>query len=506
MKLNVSTTSPADTTADALVCAITEKPKTLPKPLTALDRALKGIIRDALRSGELTGERNKAVPFRAAGRLPARKVLCVGLGPSDKVTLEHLRQAAGIAAKTARAQGAKTVALVHETFSFKGADPTEVAGALADGILLSQYRFDRFKKKKDDAKQLARAQILVPDADLRATRHAVRYATIVAEAVADARDLVNLPGNELKPATLASAARKIARRHGLKCRVLQGKALETNKLAGLLAVGAGSNNPPRFIIVEYRPARSTAKPIVLVGKGVTFDSGGLSLKPAKSMVDMKTDMGGASAVINTMAVVARLKPNFPVIALVPAVENMPSGTASRPGDIIRYASGRTVEIANTDAEGRLVLADALIWAKRYRPAAVIDLATLTGACIIALGEHATALFSTQPELARRITEAGAATFERVWEMPLWDEYEPQLDSDVADMKNIGGRAAGTITAALFLKKFVDGPTARGYPWAHLDVAGTATTEKERPYTPKGATGVGVRLLAHLIHNWHGPVG
>jgi len=212
-------------------------------------------------------------------------------------------------------------------------------------------------------------------------------------------------------------------------------------------------------------------------------------------------MSGAAAALYAMAVVAHLKPTFPVIALVPAVENMPSGSASRPDDIIRYASGQTVEIISTDAEGRLILADALLWAKRYKPAAVVDLATLTGACVIALGEHATALFSTEPKLAQRITKAGAATFERVWEMPLWEEYEPQLDSDVADMKNVGGRPAGTITAALFLKKFVDGPLAPSYPWAHLDIAGCASTEKERPYTPKGATGVGVRLLAHLIGHW-----
>jgi len=216
---------------------------------------------------------------------------------------------------------------------------------------------------------------------------------------------------------------------------------------------------------------------------------------------MKTDMGGAAAVLNTMAVVARLKPRFPVIALVPAVENMPSGTASRPGDIIRYASGQTVEIANTDAEGRLILADALLWAKRYKPAAVIDLATLTGACVIALGEHAIALFATEPDLAKQIEAAGQAVFERVWPMPLWDDYEPQLDSDVADARNIGGRPAGTITAALFLKKFVDGTKSPDYPWAHLDIAGTASIEKVRPYTPKGATGVGVRLLSHLIGNW-----
>ncbi|MBN1919376.1 MAG: leucyl aminopeptidase [Verrucomicrobia bacterium] len=497
MKLTVSTTAPIKAPADTLVVALTEKPKTLPRPVAALDKALHGAISEALKSGELTGKRNAVVAFRAGGKVTARKVLCAGLGPAGKVTLEHARQAAAVAAKVARESGARTVALVLETFDVPKAKPAEVTNALAEGVLLSQYKFDRFKKKADNAKRLTGAALLVAAGDLAPARQAVRHAGIVCRAVLDARDLTNLPGNELNPAKLAAHARALARAHGLKCRVLEGRQLETNKLAGVLAVGAGSTNPPRFIIVEYTPARSKGKPLVLVGKGVTFDSGGLSLKPSDAMMDMKTDMGGASAVLNTMAVVAQLKPKFPVVALIPAVENMPSGTASRPGDIIRYASGQTVEIANTDAEGRLILADALLWAKRYKPAAVIDLATLTGACIIALGEHAIALFATEPALAKQVENAGNAVFERVWPMPLWDDYEPQLESEVADARNIGGRPAGTITAALFLNKFVDG----AYPWAHLDIAGTATTDKERPYTRKGATGVGVRLLTNLISNW-----
>jgi len=496
MKMSVSSTSPAEAKADALVCAIVEKPKVLAKPLAALDRALEGMIAAALRSGELTGERNKTVTFHTGGRLPAAKVICVGLGPAEKATLEHLRQAAASAAKTARDQAAKTVALVSDTFRVARTKPGDVVGALAEGTLLSQYRFDRFKKEKGNKKSLTEATLLVPAAELRAARAAASRAQIVCEGVAGARDLINLPGNEIWPETLARAAQEVARAGGLKCEVLHGKALETNKLAGVLAVGAGSTHTPRFIILEYHPSRSTQKPIVIVGKGVTFDSGGLSLKTGHNMDDMKCDMSGAAAVIHTMAVVAQIKPKFPVIALVPAVENMPSGTASRPGDIIRYASGQTAEIANTDAEGRVILADALLWAKRYEPAAVIDLATLTGACVVALGEHATGLFCTDRGLAGRITEAGAATFERVWELPLWEEYEPQIESDVADVKNVGGRPAGPVTAALFLKKF-----AEGYPWAHLDIAGTAYIEKERAYVPKNATGVGVRLLAHLITNW-----
>jgi len=496
MRFHVSATAPAQAKADALVCAIVERPKTLSKVLAALDRALEGVIAAAVSSGELGGERNKTVTFHTGGRLPAAKLICVGLGPAEKVTLEHARQAAATAAKAARDQAAKTVAFVTETFGVARTKPADVVGALAEGVLLSQYRFDRFKKKEEGAKKLGEATLLVPAAALRAARAAASRAEIVSAAVADARDLVNLPGNEIWPETLARAAQEVARKRGLKCEVLHGKALETNKLAGVLAVGAGSTHTPRFIILEYRPSRSTQKPIVIIGKGVTFDSGGLSLKTGHNMDDMKCDMSGAAAVIHTMAVVAQIKPKFPVIALAPAVENMPSGTASRPGDVIRYASGQTAEIANTDAEGRVILADALLWAKRYEPAAVLDLATLTGACVVALGEHATGLFCTDRGLARRITEAGAATFERVWELPLWEEYERQIESDVADVKNVGGRPAGPITGALFLKKFTE-----GLSWAHLDIAGTAYIEKERAYVPKGGTGVGVRLLSHLIANW-----
>jgi leucyl aminopeptidase len=505
MKLAVSSSSPLQAKADALVVALTEKAKELPEAVAALDRKLRGVLAGAVRAKELTGKCNEVAAFRTEGRLAARKLFCVGLGPAKKVTLEHARQAAAVAAKAARDQGAKTVAVAQATFGVAGSDAGALSTALSEGILLGQYRFDRFKKADKNAKALASATLLVAKGEVGAARRAAGDATIVCRAVADARDLTNLPGNELSPEKLAAYARELAGRHELTCTVLEGKQLEANKLAGVLAVGSGSASAPRFIIVEYRPKASKARPLVLIGKGVTFDSGGLSLKPQDGMLDMKTDMGGAAAVINTMGVVAQLKPRFPVVALVPAVENMPSGTASRPGDVVRYASGQTVEIISTDAEGRLILADALLWAKRYKPAAVIDLATLTGACVVALGEHAIALFATEAELAKRIEEAGAATFERVWPMPLWDEYEPQLESTVADMKNTGGRPAGTITAALFLKKFVQGAaTAPAYAWAHLDIAGTATTDKERPYTPKGATGVGVRLLAHLIGHWPAP--
>lgn len=312
MKLTVSTTVPAKAPTDILVVALTEKPEALPSPIAALDKALGGALSEALKTGELTGKRNSVASFRAGGKLAARKVLCVGLGPTEKITLEHTRQAAAVAAKAARDTGAKTLAIVATTLGVDKMSAIDVAGALAEGLLLSQYKFDRFKKQTDNIKQLAGATLLVATRDLAPARQAVQHAGIVCQAVIEARDLTNLPGNELNPAKLAAHARALARNRKLTCRVLEGKQLEANKLAGVLAVGAGSANPPRFIIVEYKPARGMAKkPLVLVGKGVTFDSGGLSLKPSDAMMDMKTDMGGAAAVLNTMAVVAQIKPKFP---------------------------------------------------------------------------------------------------------------------------------------------------------------------------------------------------
>jgi leucyl aminopeptidase len=265
---------------------------------------------------------------------------------------------------------------------------------------------------------------------------------------------------------------------------------------GILGVGKGSANTPRFITLEHIPARPSGGPIVLVGKGITFDSGGISIKPSAKMEEMKGDMAGAAAVLCTLSVVSRLNLPLHVVGLVPAAENLPSGTALKPGDILRMASGKTVEIISTDAEGRLLLADALHYAGKYKPTAVIDLATLTGACIIALGEHASGLLGNDPTLIERIKKAAEVTYERVWELPLWDDYAEPLKSEVADTINTGGRPGQTIVAAKFLQKFIG-----DYRWAHLDIAGTSWFEKEKPYNPKGATGVGVRLLSRLLSDW-----
>jgi leucyl aminopeptidase len=332
--------------------------------------------------------------------------------------------------------------------------------------------------------------------DLRAARPAARKGTVLAECQNLARELSNLPGNALPPAELARHAQKVAREVGLRAHVLGVPELERRKMGAILAVGGGSSRPPRLIVLEYRPKRGgRSAPVCLVGKGITFDSGGISIKPSAGMEEMKHDMSGAAAVVGALRACALLQLPLPVIGVIGAAENLPSGTAYRPGDIVTSASGKTIEVLNTDAEGRVVLADALHYAKtEYSPRAIVDLATLTGACVVSLGRWATGLFGTNERLIELARLAGEACGERAWPMPLWEGHRKAVKSDVADVKNTGaGREAGSSTAAAFLAAFV-GDT----PWIHLDIAGTAWTSHASPYQPKGATGIGVRLLLELL--------
>ena len=310
-----------------------------------------------------------------------------------------------------------------------------------------------------------------------------------------ARDLANAPNNEIYPQTLAKTARALGRKYGFKTTVLDKKKITELKMGGLLGVNLGSVRPPVFIIMEHNGGPKGQKPIVLVGKGITFDTGGISIKPAAGMADMKGDMHGAASVIGTMVAAANAGVKRNIIGLVPSTENMPSGSAMVPGDILTFMNGKTAEIDNTDAEGRLILADALSYADRYKPEGVIDLATLTGAAVVALGHVTTGMMGNDDAMKRRLEQAGQRTYERVCELPLYEEYEDLIASDVADIKNSGGRWAGTITAGLFLQHFVS------YPWIHLDIAGTSHPMKGGPYIPKGHSGVGVRLLIDAIQNW-----
>ena len=425
-------------------------------------------------------------------------VLVVGLGKANDLSLERLRQFGGTAAKAVRARGFRELAL--PVIVERGVGPAaDAAQALAEGVLLGVYRYDRLKQVPAHEKRKridALTMVVERSGDAAAARRAVEKAQVIAEAVSLVRDLINGPSNIVTPTYLANEARRIAHRHRLKCAVTPFARLKRLGFGGIVGVAQGSAHPAQFIVLQYTPARAKAT-FALCGKGITFDSGGISIKPSAKMEQMKYDMSGAAAVLGTMQAAATLKLPYRIIGIIAATENMPSGTAQKPGDVLKTLSGKTVEVLNTDAEGRLVLSDCLHYAKRFKPDCVVDLATLTGACVVALGGEAVGLMSNNEKVAARVSQAGKATYERVWRLPLWDEYGPAMKSDIADLRNVTNTGeAGTITAAKFLEEFVG-----GMPWAHLDIAGTAWTEREKPYTPKGAVGIGVRLLLKLMEDW-----
>jgi leucyl aminopeptidase len=425
----------------------------------------------------------------------AARLLLVGLGPDAKLDGQQYRAAAAVAVHQLRER--KLASWAFDLSLVEPKDMCLVADWLLDGALLEVYRFERYKSASanevDNNKQIVcgfseiSAPLMVEIQQCVARRH------IISEGVWLARNLVNEPGNVKTPAYLGQTAWQLAQEYGFNCTLLGPAELKRLGFGAMLAVAQGSDCEPRLIAVEYSGAPKGKAPFALVGKGVTFDSGGISLKPGEGMDQMKMDMAGGAAVLATIATIARLHLPINVIGVIPAVENMPSGGATRPGDIVTSLSGQTIEILNTDAEGRLILADALTWVQGKNPRVIIDLATLTGACILALGHHASAVLGNDESVVEELLHAGTMVGERLWQLPLFVEYTEQLKSSVADMKNIGGRPAGTITAAAFLQKFIV-----ECPWAHVDIAGTAWEEKGRPGQPVGATGFGVRLLVEYL--------
>ena len=421
----------------------------------------------------------------------------IGLGTYP---LERLRNASARAARAVRDRGLKRYGISVFFAGRKQFDPISAATAIVEGAVLGLYTFTVCKSPQEqkERKEITTVTILSPSVpETVQVRKAALKAEIIAEGVFVARDLVSRPANSATPAFLARCARSMAKKHGMRCTVISTAKARSMGMGAFMGVAQGSDEPGCFIVMDYRPAgRKQYQTVVLAGKAITFDSGGISLKPSKDMDEMKTDMAGGAAVLGCMQVCARLRLPLRVVGIIPATENLPSGHALKPGDILRSLSGKTIEILSTDAEGRLVLADALTYARRFKPAAIIDLATLTGACVIALGNEASGLMGTDERLLESITRAGERTGERVWPLPLWEEYGELIKSDIADIKNLGGRSAGCITAGYFLKTF-----AEDIPWAHLDIAGTAWSKKDRHYIPKGATGIGVRLLTEVLENW-----
>jgi len=491
MEVRVQQGNIAEAAVDAVVVNLFEG-VTHPGGATgAVDAKIGGLIRRLIAAGEFKGELKETAVLHVTGA-PYRKVVVVGLGKAEEFTLERVRQVSATGVKAALKGDVKKVATIVHGAGIGGLDVQQAAQCVAEGALLGTYRYEKYKSKKDDGAQGAELIIVEYSADkLPAVEAGVARGVILAEATNFARDLVNAPGNELTPSELAARAKAMADELGLECEILGREEMARLGMGALLGVAKGSAEEPKLIFLRYRGADEP--PIALVGKGVTFDTGGISLKPAEGMAAMTNDMAGAAAVLGAIRAIARLKLPRHVITVAPCVENMPSGTAQKPGDVVRAMTGKTIEIDNTDAEGRLILADAVAYAESKGAQIIVDVATLTGACVVALGKLYSGLVSTDDALAEAILAAGAKAGERYCRLPADPEYKQQYKSDIADIKNTGGRPAGAITGALIISEFID--KAR---WAHLDIAGTASNDKERHYLPKGATGVAVRTLTELV--------
>jgi leucyl aminopeptidase len=481
--------APEKLVSPCIVVGVME-PRKLTAAAEALDRTARGALRELLRRGDMEGKAGSVRVLYKVPHLASERVVLVGLGKEGELSAKTYRDAVRAAVAAVAETGAPEAHLYlpeapvrDRDLAWKIRHATMVAGE-------ALYRFETMKSKQSPARTLKRlVWALAAKAGAHAAERAVLEGRAIAAGMSLAKDLGNLPGNVCTPTYLAEEARRLGKSWKLGVEVLERKDMEKLGMGALLSVARGSHQPPKFIIMRHDGGAKKAQPIVLVGKGITFDTGGISLKPGPEMDEMKFDMCGAASVFGTMRAIAEMKLPLNVIAIVPATENMPGGAATKPGDIVTSMSGQTVEILNTDAEGRLILCDALTYAERFHPAAVVDIATLTGACVIALGHVASGLYANKDELAEELLECGREAWDRAWQLPLWDDYQEQLKSNFADMANIGGRPAGSVTAACFLARFTG-----KYDWAHLDIAGTAWLSGKA----KGATGRPVPLLTSFL--------
>jgi leucyl aminopeptidase len=456
-----------------------------------LPSATQALLRELRAGGELTGKAYECTLIHKPAGLAAQKLLVVGAGKPDKFDDAQLRRVAGTAVRFLRARSGHELAWLFDApESRPGA-----AQAVVEGAIIADYDADRYRTERNGERRIDRLALATGGAKASdAIQAAANRGRVIAEAQNFARELVNEPSNNLTPEILASRARAMAGKFGLPAEVLDEKKIRELKMGALWAVGQGSDAPPRMIVVRYEPADAPPVPVIgLVGKGITFDTGGISIKPADSMHEMKTDMAGGATMLAVMQAIAQLKPRVRVIAVVPAAENMPSGKAYRPGDVVTAMSGKTIEILNTDAEGRLALADGLTYAEQLGCTALVDAATLTGAVMIALGNITTGVFGWNQEWVKRVLASAAASGERAWQLPVDDEYRDLYKSSIADMANTGGRYGGAITAAMFVGEF-----AGDTPWVHLDIAGTRWSNDEKPYRAKGPTGVMIPTLVQLL--------
>ena len=485
--------------APLLAVAVPKHDKKLPAPLAVLDARSGGVLARLCASGEFGGARDETSLVYLPGPSGAR-LLLVGIGkldePADKrVTAARtaVRRAAGIAARRARALGTGAVTFAMPGALRPGLGAADFAQAAVEGLGQGAWQFDELKSANGEKKPpVTSLTVVVEQGEEQAASGGFAIGQAVAEGQALTRRLQFLPPNTCTPAYLAETAQQLGKTHGFAVTVLDREQMRKEGMGAALAVAQGSETEPRFIVLEYRGAGDAA-PVALVGKGVTFDTGGISIKPAAQMEEMKYDMSGAAAVLGAFEAIGRIKPKVNVVGAIPSADNMPGGNAYRPADVVKSHSGKTIEVVNTDAEGRLLLADALSYVRRFKPAAVLDAATLTGAAVIVLGHAASAIMGNDDALVEEVRRAGDRAGERVWPLPMYDDYRDLIKSDIADMKNSGGRPAGTITAGWFLREF-----AEGYPWVHIDVAGTAYTDADSPPLAKGPAAVPARLFVEFL--------
>lgn len=491
MELVVKTVAAASVKTATLVVPVGEGRK-LGTVAKAVDQATDGAISAILKRGDLAGKPGQTLLLQSLPGLKAERVLLVGSGKDEALGDRAWRKLIASVAGVLRHLAGGDAVLALDDIAVANRDGHYGKyRLLAETLLDGSYVFDRFKSQKAEPRALKKVTLLADKAGQADVERAVKHATAITTGMSLTRDLGNLPPNICHPSFLAEQAKELGKAHkGLKVEVLDEKKIKDLGMGAFYAVGQGSDQPPRLIVMQYQGAKKTDKPFVLVGKGITFDTGGISLKPGAGMDEMKYDMGGAASVFGTLRAVLELQLPINLVCLLACAENMPSGGATRPGDIVTTMSGQTVEILNTDAEGRLVLCDTLTYAERFKPQAVIDIATLTGACIVALGSHTSGLMGNSDDLVGQLLDAGKRADDRAWQLPLFDEYQEQLDSPFADIANIGGPKAGTITAGCFLSRFT-----KNYSWAHLDIAGTAWVSGGKD---KGATGRPVPLLTQYL--------
>ncbi len=498
MKIELTISEIQQQKSAAIIISLFEGVKEPSGAAGSVDGALNGALQALLAGGDFRGKRNEVAVLYPAGAIPAQRIILVGLGKREKFSLDVIRQVAGTAAQKARALGATQLHTVVHGAGAGDIESQQAAEAVVEGTLLGLYRFHELKTELKDVRSAVEELTLVTAdrSQAAAMRAGIHAGESIAAGAILARNLINRPANIATPTHIAEVAQEVAAASGLTCCIMEQDEMAERGMYSLLSVNRGGGEPARMVILEHNAAQKNLPTVVLVGKGITFDSGGISLKPGKEMWRMKGDMGGAAAVIGALQVTAALDLPLHVVGLTPLTENMPDAFASKPGDVVKSLKGLTIEIINTDAEGRMVLADALTYSGEFQPDAVLDIATLTGAKVIALGAHVAAVMGDE-ELTARLRIAGKHTNERVWPLPLFEEYGEQLKSDVADIKHLGGRPAGSITAGYFLSNF----PPEGVPWAHIDIAGTELSNKARPYIPKGATGFGVRLFVELLRHW-----